>query len=184
MSSEDPAELPMTMNKELLNSWEGWLAHLPPEERMEMEYLAQLESTSQLSSTKAEEPKNETKNWHLIRVPDLGAASSLTFETLPELLKVLKASLTRKYLQVFIFHGEQAFVSKGPFKYLMLPDGTKEPLFNKPEDLQPAKDGRISAPPETFPFGLRSILEEEPEEDSEDGTIMNAGYTAVDNDDT
>jgi hypothetical protein len=61
-----------------------------------------------------------------------GEAEALEFPTVNDLAEHLRG-LVNKDFQVFVFEeGRQCFITKGPFRYLKLPDESAVPLFQAP----------------------------------------------------
>lgn len=100
------------------------------------------------------------------------------FETKDLLVSKLRSlcKAAPRGMRVFVFAGDRLFLSKGSLKYLLLPNGDKEPLFDLPNTLEKDTDGNITHVEETKPIVNplenqvtdAEIVEEEREDDLDD----------------
>jgi hypothetical protein len=79
-------------------------------------------------------------SYYLIVVPDGQNGRCENFVDLDQLQTRL-ASLQRLKCQCFVFYGDRWNLTKGPYKFLVSPEGDKLPLFASEEELEIDSEG-------------------------------------------
>lgn len=96
----------------------------------------------------------------------------LVFQSLHDLGQHLSQLVNKDY-QVFIFEGQRCHITKGPFRYLKLPDGGAVPLFRAPsfQEMEIDESGIMAeyVPIAPDPFEPEGEAEDDVFEDEEPG---------------
>jgi hypothetical protein len=77
------------------------------------------------------------------------------------------------YNKVFIYSGQRLLLTKGPFKHLLLPDGSKVPVFMQPDVLEVDTEGYL-----TDPVQPQDLTEDESVEEEVPSAVV--GYDMID----
>jgi hypothetical protein len=141
--------------------------------------LGQLSKSArqQLASVKrVSQPTRQPPRWFLVKVPDVGKATCQVAEQPDALVQELR-SLIGTEVSCFLFCGWQARLTKGPNRYIMLPDGRAIPLFDMPgpDDIDEygylGAFGEIDAETAALLRGLEDDDEEDEEDDDDEQYI-------------